>query len=304
MDQTTQNYVTQAQNAYSDPAIGTAQTSATNAQSAAGNSQAADISLPSLLKQAIDSKFYTDQNPEITNLNSDQTAFQNASDNVKKSVLPENNGGIVLSPQDIMQRLNSTRNLYAGKVGLDQMLLTGSTGGLANMMDVVAKTHATQTQQLISAADVAQKKYQTLLDQVQQKSSVAMNAANLAQQAKQLGISQQQVDLQKQEFQKSADYNRPLVLVSMQQDAKQGMTWGDMLKKYGNNPYINSQEILNTYNQANYYKRPAGVSDQQKNSFNLNLGTGTVPQGITSLLGGNSASAGSSASQADPLGIR
>lgn len=284
----------QAQNYYNDPSLAQANTQATNTAQAAGTSQAMDATLPNMLQQALASKVVNENDPNTQNTGADLTKYLTDLGN-PEAIADSASNGVILNPTQRRDIIAGRLGAESGRVALDNLIAGARYGGLSNFISTVASIHSAQTQQLINQAQVQKDNYDRLLNTISQKSSVAMSAANLAAQMKQYQLSAA-------EFGVSSDLNRPLVLAAMQADAAAGKTWEDMLKKYGNNPYINTQEILNTYNQANYYKRPADVTTQQKNSFNLNLGTGTIPQGIQSLTGqgGNN----SSASGNDPLGIR
>lgn len=213
-----------------DPSLQTAQTAATNASSAYQTAAANDVSLPTMLRQALMDKF-TNNNPLINDLNSAQTNYLNVAKSAPNSVLPENNGGHIFNPIQQEDLINQRKTAALSPVMLLNTLLGLQTGGIGNIIDATSKASQAKVTGLKGAADTAQQTYANLLDLLKSKSSTALEEQKLGLQYGS-NLSPQK---------KLANTN------SLAQEAQQGRTLDQLMRKY-KTLGLSPDEIYQTYN--------------------------------------------------------
>lgn len=236
-----------AASAYDTPALQTAGQNVISSQTAAQQSQAADLTLPQMLQQALapsianandpnTQQTKTDLASELTDLGNPQGIADSAA-----SLVP----GAVLSPSQQRGIISSRLGNEGAALSIDNLISGMRQGGLANVIKAAANSHAQNTQQLLNAAQLAQTAYQQLFQQAQGHAEVAMNAANLAAQLKGLGIQQGQLDL--------ATKTNPLLQAqaSKQQMTKDApkMSFDQFMSQYESDPALAGMTNDEKYNQ-------------------------------------------------------
>lgn len=280
---------------YNDPSLTAAGQQVQNTQQAAATAQEGQATLPAMLQTALSQKL-TDNNPIIANRTADLTKYLSVLGNPEGIVDPANNNGVIFSPDQQRQLIADREAAAAAPLNADNLVIGLQNLGMSNVISSTAAAFAKQVQGLIDTAQIASNNYDRLYQTINSKAQIALSANQLAEEMRHNQASEA---LARQEFMTSVDYNRPIVMNQIKQDAQKGVTWGSLLANYGDNPYITPQDILNIYNQVNYYKRPADVTTQQMNQYTLNPGQPSAQAGIRKTLGinfGSSPTSGSSAS--------
>ena len=171
---------------YQDPNLTSAGTAATNASAAAGQAQAADMSLPSALQKAL---------LPLISQKSDPTNMQQFTDLSKliadtrtplSAVDPNTNPNVsstaVLDPTQLEDLISQRLGNDAGALNADMKVQNARYGGISDIINSNAAAHASVTQQLLSAASVAQQHYQQLFNTAQQEAANAVSANTYANQ--------------------------------------------------------------------------------------------------------------------------
>lgn len=175
---------------FNSPDLTTAQNAYSTAETAATTSQAADQTLPYMLQQALTAKF-TNANPLIQTREADLTNYMDALSNAKNDVGPDQQGGIVLDPNQQQDLINKRINASAAPLSTDNLILGLTTGGMTNIINATAAAHAADTQKLLGQATLAQQNYKDVLDELSSKAQMAISAAQLAEQQRQYNLEYQ-----------------------------------------------------------------------------------------------------------------
>lgn len=165
---------------YDDPALATAQNTATSAQSDYLNSAQRDLSLPDLLRKALNDKF-TNNNPLIQDLNTARGNYLNTTTSAPLSVMPENNNGIIFNPAQQEDLINRRKTAALSPIMLLNDLLGIQTGGIQNIIDSTSRAAQAETLGKKGKADVAQTALSNLFDLVKAKSDEDYRNQSLAE---------------------------------------------------------------------------------------------------------------------------
>lgn len=277
-----------------DPALNTAQNTYTTAQTSANQSQSADLSLPTMLQQALSQKLSTN-NPAVAQQATDTANYQTTMANNANDTTPAMTGGVTLSPEAQLDIQN--KRLYEASVPLNQdnMILSLEDLGMTSVINAAAAAHAASTQQLIQQAGLAHQNYQDLLTKLSTQANLAQQANQLAEQHQefmgnlgiqygQLGLGQQQLAEQKAEFGKQLALNPQALeektLQQVSQDAPK-MDFDSFMAKYESNPNFKGgiQGLYDAWQKANPGKT---ITNQQLLKYGVRTGV-PAQQTLTTL---------------------
>jgi len=213
---------------YDDPRLKAAADAYGSAAQGANSSQAAEYSLPQMLKDALTKKFA--DNPMVQ-------ARQNALENYlnvsgsQSSVLPENNGGVIFNPNQQADLLNKRKNAAVAPLATDNYLLGLQSGSITDVINAAANAAHAITQSQQGKADIARNQYSDILNELSKKADEAYR-----QQQLQLTMSGGVGGLASQ---------------GLIKDAQAGMTLKDILNKYAGR--LDPTTIYSLYNNSSKY---------------------------------------------------
>lgn len=229
---------------YSSPDITQAQQQSQQAQQTATNYQSAASLLPAQLKQAIEEKL--NFNSDIISQQAKAQANYFAAPATARSDYQD-----IFNPFDREKLVaQAVSNAYAPYASLTNIL--GQRQG--NINDIVGAGVGAFNSQVTAQqgnAQLAQNNLQSLLGQADRMAS-----------AKEW---QYQAGLPTGGAGSSGPGSMNDAMASITNDAKRGVTFTDLLKKYGGS--VPQWDIQNAYNQANYYKKPAGENQDTINKL-------------------------------------
>jgi hypothetical protein len=174
---------------YNDPSITAAQGAVTAANTDYTNAAATQATLPDMLHSALMSKF-TSTSPIPQDLASAQTNFLNSTTSAPLSVLPQNNGGYVWSPNQQADIINKTENAALTPVSFLNMLLGLSTGGIQNVIDATGRANQADVIKKQGAVTNAQSALDNLMKLMQLKDASATDARDYAEKVREFNASQ------------------------------------------------------------------------------------------------------------------
>ena len=224
-------------NYFNDPRLATANANYQTATSAANESATGDVSLPAMLKQVLNDKFSTN-NPMVQARQGALTDYLQSIPASQAAVLPENQGGTILSPihqADLIAKMQSPKLAALSTIN---SLLGLQTGGIGDVIQQASAAHQANTQALTQKAGQARTNYEDILNELSKKADIA-----LQERGQNLTAQRFSFDL--------AGGLKGIKSQQLVQDAQSGITLKDALQKYKGQ--LTPDEIFNTYNSSSKY---------------------------------------------------
>lgn len=158
--------------AYNDPALVQAKNEANTAMSNYGTAQNATLTMPDMLKQILDKKFASNDNPLNTQRESAYADYAGANDTGYQAVLPQNNQGMIFSPSSQQEQIDARRNFALLNIlGLNRQI-EGGVGGIHNIIDSATRTYQAQENSSRNKAEMARQKVSDLFEEIAAKESI------------------------------------------------------------------------------------------------------------------------------------
>lgn len=157
---------------YSDPGYVQAKNDAATAYSNYGTAQNNTLTMPDLLKAALDKKFASNDNPLNQMRENAYADYAGANNTGYQAVLPQNNQGMIFAPDSQAEQIQGRRNsALLNILGANRQIGEG-LGGITNIIDSATKTYQAQENSAKSKAELARQKVMDLLEEISQKEQI------------------------------------------------------------------------------------------------------------------------------------
>ena len=232
--------------AYNDPGLVQAKNEADTAFQQYGTATANAISMPDMLKSALDKKFASQDNPLFAQQAGAVSNYANILDTGYRDVLPENNQGMIFSPESQQAQIQGKRNSALGELSGINSRIAGGFGGIENVIKEATNTYRAQATASQFKSEGARAKYMDLLDQIDRKVAQLNTDRDFAENTRQFNL---EMALKQQEAAKgSAADQDNAVYQQMVKEIKGRATLNQMLNKFGGQ--IDPNRIYQAYNSA------------------------------------------------------
>lgn len=165
--------------AYNDPGYVQAKNDASTAYSNYGTAQNATLTMPDLLKAALNKKFASNDNPINTQREAAYGDYAGASNTGYQAVLPQNNQGMIFNPSSQQEQIQGRRDSALQNILMYNRLAGEGLGGITDIIDSATKTYQAQENSAKTKADTARQKVQDLLEEIAAKEQVRQFNENL-----------------------------------------------------------------------------------------------------------------------------
>lgn len=161
-----------ALNPYNDPGLVQARNNASTAMSNYGTAQQATLTMPDMLKAALDKKFQSQDNPLLGQRDKAFADYSNTNNTGNLTVSPENNNGMIFSPSSQLEQIQGRRtSALTSILSLTRLLAAGEAGN-NNFIDQATNNYKTQELGAKNKADSARQSYVDLLDEIDKAEKV------------------------------------------------------------------------------------------------------------------------------------
>lgn len=270
-----QAYANQAQSALNDPNLTAAGQNVSSLQQQAGESQAAEQSLPVLLQQSLAGSIGSND-VDVQKAKTDQATFLRDLQD-PQSIADTAANGTYMSPLQMRQAVASREGLDAANLSSDNLVMGLRLGGIANIIHSAAAMQASNTQNLLAKLQAAQTTYQQLFDRATKAADLASHLSDVAENTdqfnRQLGQNQQL----------SPVFQQLKVQAAAHRDA-QTMSLEDFYKTYAGNPYLTGDDASAIWNAAHTGQH---INFKAMGAANTALGLGDVIKNAINGLKGN-----------------
>ncbi len=267
-----QQYANEVDTAFNNPDITSAGNTVSSLQQQAGQSSAAEQSLPTLLQQSLAGSI-NQNDPDIQKNKTDLATYlsdlgnpSGAADQAASQI-----PGAILSPSQQRQITSSRLGNEAANISSDNLVTGLRLGGIANIIHSAAAAQATNTQNLLAKLNAAQTTYQQLFDKAQTHAGFAMKLEELAQSSDQFN---QSLALQKAQLGLNPLAQANTAYSSMANDAK-NMNFHNFMAKYENDPRLAGITAQKLYDQ---YTSSGGKGVTNEDIFHWSIDTGNFGQ--------------------------
>lgn len=232
-------------NYYSDPALVQARNESQTAMSAYGTAQQNTMTMPELLKQALDKKFNSADNPLLQDRANALNDYTNASNTGYQSVLPENNHGLIFAPSSQLEQIQARQNSALSNLSMINSMLAGGENGILNLIDRATNQYKAQEAGAKNKADIARQKYQDLLDEIDKKVQQSNVDRTFAENVREFGLNYALEQAKLAQTQAGgADTLR--AKAALMQDVQKGIPFYELYPRYASQ--LPEYDIRNAYN--------------------------------------------------------
>jgi len=162
----------QPQDPYSDPGYIQAKNEANTAYQNYGTAAQNTLTMPDMLKKALDQKFASQQNPLYGMQENAAKDYFNSLDTGYQSVLPSNNNGMIFSPEAQQDQIAGKRNSLLAALSSVNQMIGGGFGGIQNVISEATKAYQAQEMAAKLKADSAANKLKQLMDEIDAKEKI------------------------------------------------------------------------------------------------------------------------------------
>lgn len=159
-------------NPYSDPAYVQAKQASDTAYQQYGTAAQNTLTMPDMLKKALDQKFASQDNPLYKMQENTSKDYFNSLDTGYQDVLPENNNGMIFSPEAQQQQIQGKRNSLLALLSSVNQMIGGGFGGIENVIGEATKMYTAQEKAAQLKAETARQKVADLFEEISAKEAI------------------------------------------------------------------------------------------------------------------------------------
>lgn len=164
---------------YNDPGYVQAKNDASTAYGNYGTAQNNTLTMPDLLKAALDKKFSSNDNPLNQMRESAYADYAGANNTGYQAVLPQNNQGMIFAPNSQAEQIQGRRDsALLSMLGANRQIGEG-LGGITNIIDSATKTYQAQENAAKTKAELARQKVSDLFEEIAAKEKIRQFNENL-----------------------------------------------------------------------------------------------------------------------------
>lgn len=251
---------------FDDPTLINARNEAQSATQAFNQSQAQGLTLPDQLREALNQKFSTN-NPLIQEREGALKTYMNETTQAPLDYTHKSAGGnsdVIYSPLQQANLIQARRSSALAPITSLNTLLGIHTGGIQNIIDSTSRAQQAETTRLQGEATLKRQGYEDILTELAKKADEAYRQKQFEADE---NYRQAQLALEYAKLAQSGSGGTATeresndALSQLKADAKQGVTFTDLLTRYGD--ILPEYKIRQSYNDVNYYQKPATESSAE-----------------------------------------
>lgn len=251
---------------FDDPRLQQASQSAQQLGQQAFQAEQSGFTLPDMLRDALNKKFAN--NPVLKQRESALQNYLTVQEQAPLSVLPENTGGRIFSPQEQSAIIGGKRAAALAPLTTANELVGMSQGGIDDILNAATRSYQAYTTGLMGKAQLARQKYSDVLDELSNRAAEAERGRQANLEERKFAESTRQFNAQLAKSGgggTSGERAESNARSALQRDIKRGTTFTDLVRRYGAD--LPSYEIRELYNAGpvakKYGKAKEGEEDVQ-----------------------------------------